>query len=283
MAAARSSRGAEPGSSDARHERHACVRAGGCAIDFVIEMLRQGFGLLDDQQAELRVLLDHTLGLAFYATLIALVIGLPIAYWIASGNSRPRRVGRVVANAGLGLPPVGVGVYYILLAPPPASSYLPFLHGWNGLAPMQAVLSLPIIVALCASAFLGLAPGLREQAQAFGASGWRLALFTLREAKVGVVVAVIVALGAAIGEVGAITIVAFNGGISPLGSLTTEVLYVQYSRGEYGVAYMVSYAIVLVVVLLVLGLLLTIVQQMRGRALPRIAVPRLAVLRGARS
>jgi tungstate transport system permease protein len=243
-----------------RHDAQPAVARRWCAIEYVIEMLRQGFTLVNGRDPSLSMLFDNTVSIAFWATLIALVVGLPIAFWIGSANTKPRRIARTVANAGLGLPPVGVGVYWVLLQPP-SIPYLPHTFGAY-LGQVQAVLSLPIVVALCATAFLRLPSGLVDQARAFGASGWRLAIFMLREAKVGVIAAVIVALGAAIGEVGAITIVASGGGISPTGTMATKILYLA-STGED--PFMVELAIAIVAMLLVLGVVLTIVQQWDGR------------------
>jgi tungstate transport system permease protein len=180
-----------------------------------------------------------------------------------------RRAGRIAANAGLGLPPVGVGVYAFLLLPGSAPWGGQWIGSWNAIILVQTVLGLPIVVALCATAILRLAPGLVEQARAFGASGWRLALFALREAKVGVLAAVILAMASAIGEVGAITIVSSNAGASPTATLAVAVLNdgsrgSGVSRTDF-VAFSVEHTIVILAMLLVLGGLLTVLQQWSGR------------------
>jgi tungstate transport system permease protein len=247
-------------------------------VEYVIEMLRRGFGLIGDDRATVHVLVAHTLQMTLTATVMAVVAGLPVAYWIASRDSAATRAARMLANVGLGLPPVGVGVYWLVAW----HWYPPYLTGYYKLGTVQAVISLPIIVALCAAAFARVPRGLVDQARAFGASGWRLALFKLREAKVGIIAAVIVAIGASIGEVGAITVVAMTGRPGPGGTLSTELLYTSsyYLAGPD--QYLVEYAIVLAGMLLVLGVLLTIVQQSSGRSLRRLLVTRPAIPLGAR-
>jgi ABC-type tungstate transport system substrate-binding protein len=247
----------------------------------VIEVLRQAFGLIGSDGPALRVLIANTLQMAFWSTFLAFVFGMPVAYWIASRDSLARRIGRTLANVGLGLPPVGVGVYWLLLAPP----YPPYIGDltYGRAATVQAVISFPIIVALGATALSGLPGGLVDQARAFGASGWRLAVFRLREAKVGVVAAVIVATGAAIGEVGAITIIFFGGGISPGGTLATQMLYDSATYIGGPDAYLVEHAIVMVAMLLALGLLLTIVQQSGGRSWRDLRPARRATAREVRA
>ena len=74
----------------------------------------------------------------------------------------------------------------------------------------QTILALPYIVALTPAAIQGLPPGLLAQARALGAGRIQLSLLALREAKIGVLAAVIAALGATIAEVGAVVIVGGN-------------------------------------------------------------------------
>jgi tungstate transport system permease protein len=238
-------------------------------------MLRQGFGLLGHDPA-LDDLIANTLRLAIESTAIALLLGLPLAYWLSARATRARGIGRTIANAGLGLPPVGVGVYAFLLLPGTAPWGGYWLGTWNAVILVQTVLALPIVVALCATAFLRLPAGLIDQARAFGASGWRLALFVVREAKVGVISAVILSMASAIGEVGAITIVSSNAAVSPTVTLAVSVLNDQargggVNRTDY-VAFSVEHAIVMLAMLLVLGGLLTIVQQWGTRPRRRLAL-----------
>ena len=74
----------------------------------------------------------------------------------------------------------------------------------------QTLLALPYVVALVPAAIRGLPPGLLEQARALGAGRRQLARLALREAQIGVIAAVIAALGAALSEVAAVIIVGGN-------------------------------------------------------------------------
>jgi tungstate transport system permease protein len=74
----------------------------------------------------------------------------------------------------------------------------------------QSILALPYIVALSAAAVQGLPPGLVGQARRLGAARWQLAVLALREARIGVLAAVIAALGTALSEVAAVSILGGN-------------------------------------------------------------------------
>jgi tungstate transport system permease protein len=224
-------------------------------------MLRQGWTLLWVDPT-LPSLIRNTLRLAVESTAIALFLGLPLAYWLATGSSRVCRSGRILANAGIGLPPVGVGVYVLLLLGFNAWSGPWLEQPWNGMVLVQTIIGLPIVVALATAAILRLPDGLIEQARAFGAGGWRLFAFTLREARVGILTAVIVALGSAIGEVGAVTVL-----VDPSNSQATLAMRIlnDESQGAFlTTAPQVEHSIVILAMLLVLGVVLTIVQQSRG-------------------
>jgi tungstate transport system permease protein len=228
-------------------------------------MIEQGWRLLWSDPT-LPSLIRNTLRLAFETTAIALVLGLPLAYSLATGSSRARRAGRTLANAGVGLPPVGVGVYVLLLLGFNSRSGPWLEHPWNGMVLVQTIIAVPIVVALATAAILRLPGGLVEQAQAFGAGGRRLFVFTLREARVGIIAAIVVALGSAIGEVGAVTVLVDPS--NPNATLAMRVLNDE-SQGAFSTtAHQVEHSMVILAMLLALGLVLTIVQQsggMRGR------------------
>ena len=225
---------------------------------YVIEMIREGWNLIP-YDPDLKGETIRTLRLAFESTAIALLLGAAPAYLVGIRASRPARWGLTIANAGLGVPAVGVGVFLFLLLP----GHTPWGGNWYGMNAMilgQTVLALPIVVALGAAAVRGRPDGLLDQARAFGASGWRLAIFAFREAKVGVLTAVILALGSAIAEVGAVTILGGNSeGVTT--TLSSEILNEVAGGGFASDAGAVEHAIVVLGLMLVLAVILTVVQQ----------------------
>jgi tungstate transport system permease protein len=152
-----------------------------------------------------------TIQVAVIATASAAIIGLPIALAIGLGSFRGRRTLQILANASLGLPPVVAGFFLFLLFVPQGP--LGALHlniTRRGVFVAQTVLALPYVVALSAAAIQGLAPGLLGQARVLGAGRRQLSQLALREARIGVIAAMIAALGTSLSEVGAIVIVGGN-------------------------------------------------------------------------
>ena len=180
-------------------------------MTYVWDQIRGAVPLIVHGDPYIMGLLWLTIRVALVSTLAALVMGLPIGVALGIGRFRGRRTLQVLANASLALPSVVVGVVMLLLLiRPGAFGSLHLAFTLRGVYIVQTVLALPYVIALTPAAIQGLAPGLLDQARALGAGRLQVAVFALREAKIGVLAAVIAALGATISEVGAVVIVGGN-------------------------------------------------------------------------
>jgi tungstate transport system permease protein len=231
-------------------------------MHYLYEQLRGAIPLIAHGNPYIFDLLWATVRVALISTSIALVIGLPIGVALGLGQFRGRRALQLLANASLALPPVVVGIAVLLLVlPEGVLGGLRIEFTLRAVYIAQAVLALPYIVALTPAAIQGLPPGLLRQARAFDAGRIQLGLLALREARVGVIAAVIAALGATISEVGAVIIVGgnFQGHDETLASSLLEQF--NYTAHE---PYEVAIALVLLALLLVLVAALTVLQQRSG-------------------
>jgi tungstate transport system permease protein len=229
---------------------------------YLWDQLRGAIPLIAHGNPYIMGLLWVTLRVAFVSTAAALVIGLPIGLALGLGRFRGRRTLQILANASLALPSVVVGIAVLLfLLPQGAFGSLRIEFTLTAVYIAQAVLALPYIVALTPAAIQGLPPGLLDQARAFEAGRIQLGLFALREAKIGVIAAVIAALGATIAEVGAVVIVGgnFQGSDETLASALLE----QFNYTAHD-PYATAIALVLLAVILVLIGTLTLIQQRTG-------------------
>lgn len=220
--------------------------------------LKDAADLLAHPDEALLNVLKVTLQVALWSTLVALAIGLPVGVALALGRFRGRRGLLAFANAGLGLPPVVVGLVLALLFFRQAPlGGLNLIYTVNGVIVAQTVLALPVVIALTAAAVHAVPGTLLDQAQALGASGFRVWALALREARVGVFAAGIAALGSALSEVGAVVLVGGNiqGSTQTLASATL----LQVSAGEYGRA--MALGIILLGLILIIAGALTVAQQ----------------------
>jgi tungstate transport system permease protein len=224
--------------------------------------LREAVSLIANGDPYLFSLLWVTLRVAAVSTVCGLVIGLPIGLTIGLGRFRGRRALQILANASMGLPPVVVGVVVLLLLlPMGAFGSLRIEFTIRGLYVVQTILALPYIVALTPAAIQALPGGLLAQARALGASRIQLAGLALREARIGVLAAIIAAAGSTISEVGAVIIVGgdFQGKDQTLaGALLLQFADTTNDPQETAIALML-----LCLILLLLGGL-TVLQQSSG-------------------
>src|SRR5919112_4661719 len=84
-------------------------------MDFIADGISQAFDLLVRGDHDILVVVGTTLRVALWSTVFALAIGLPLGLALGLGRFRGRRAGLALANAGMGLPPVVVGLVVALL------------------------------------------------------------------------------------------------------------------------------------------------------------------------
>jgi tungstate transport system permease protein len=234
------------------------------AASFLLDGLRQAIELIVSGDHDILVVVGTTLRLAFWSTLLALALGLPLGLALGLGRFRGRRAGLALANAGMGLPPVVVGlVVALLLFRGAPLGELNLLYTFNGMVAAQTLLALPLVAALTAAAVQALPGGLLEQARAFGASRAQVSVLALREARVGVLAATIAAMGSAFAEVGAIVLV--GGNLEGETQTLASAVLVRVSAGEYGRA--IALGAILLGLILILAAGLTLAQQHERRAL----------------
>ncbi len=231
-------------------------------MSFFLDGLHEAWHLITSGDPYLWHLVWVTLKVAFVSTVVGCVIGLPIGLALGLGRFRGRGSAMTFANAGLGLPPVVVGLVLALLMFPAAPlGRFHLLFTLRGVYVAQTVLALPVIIALTASAVSDLPPGLLAQARAYGASRLQLATLAVREARIGIMAAVIVAVGSALSEVGAVVLV--GGNIEGYDQTLASAALEQVDAGHFSEG--VAIGILLLGLILVVTALLTVMQHGRLR------------------
>ena len=200
----------------------------------------------------------RTLVVCSVALGISLAIGLPIG--IALGRSRFAGRGALVSlvNAGMGAPPVVVGLLVVILfARNGPFGGIGWLFSTDAMVFAQVLIALPLVIGITLAAVGALDEDWELQVQTLGIPGpWRLWLL-LREIRMGLLAAVIAALGGILSEVGANMQV--GGNLEGETRVLTTAILMYTQMGEYEVA--LGLAAQLLGITLVLAALLTFVQQ----------------------
>lgn len=216
--------------------------------------------LLSGDREVLEVIL-RTLHVSGTATFIGVFIGIPLGTFLALVTFPGRRFFISLVNVGMGLPPVVVGLWVVLtLSRYGPLGQLGLLYTPTAMIIAQVIVAVPIIAGFTITAIQSLNPKIHLQILALGASRLQLLRLLLREARLGLLAAVIAGFGRAMAEVGASLMVGGNLKGSTMVLTTATVLSV--NKGSYEMATALS----IILLLLAFGVtaLLTVGQQ-RGR------------------
>jgi tungstate transport system permease protein len=232
-------------------------------MDLLLGGIARAFTMLLSGDQEILRVTWLSLAVSGTATAICLLVGVPLGTMLALARFPGRGPLVALVNAGMGLPPVVVGliVSMMLWRTGPLGN-LRLLYTPAAIVIAQCVIALPIVIGLTIAAIQQLNPKLRLQILALGASRPQMLWLLLREARLPLIAAVIAGFGAVISEVGASIMV--GGNIPGYTRVLTTATILEVSKGEFADAMALS--VVLLLLVYGVSMLLTWVQQ-RGRPL----------------
>lgn len=167
------------------------------------------------------------------ATLISLLIGLPIGTWMALSRFRTRRLVLSTVNTGMALPPVVVGLFVaLLLWRSGILGGLGLMYTPGAMVIAEVIIATPIVIGLTVAGLGQLDPRLEAQLLGLGASRWQSIWWMWREARLPLLAAVMAAFGSVISEVGAAMMV--GGNIAHQTRVLTTAIVLETGRGEFG-------------------------------------------------
>jgi molybdate transport system permease protein len=184
-----------------------------------------------------------TLRLAVWTTLILLLLGLPLAYWLVTTRWRGRAVVEALVTLPLVLPPTVLG-FYVLLATGPRSGLgraveavtgrtIPFT--FTGIVIASVLFNLPFAVRPFAAALAGVSPRLIEASWCLGVS--KVGTFMrvmLPLAWPGVLAGMVLTFAHAMGEFGVVLMV--GGAIPGVTKTISIAIYDDVQAMDYAAA-----------------------------------------------
>ena len=169
------------------------------------------------------------------AILLSTLVGVPLGAWLGLTRSPVRGVLSVLVYTGMGLPPVVVGlVVYLLLSRSGPLAFLEWLFTPSAMVLAQVILALPLVTGITMSSVAAVPAELFSQVRSLGASKWQTRWAVVREARIGVFLAVAVAFGRSISEVGAVMMV--GGNIHNHTRVLTTAIVLETGNGRFGLA-----------------------------------------------
>ena len=185
-----------------------------------------------------------TLRLAATTTIILLIVGTPIAWWLANTRSRLRSTIEAIIALPLVLPPTVLGFYLLLAFSPDgpvgkavAALGLPSLaFSFTGLVLGSVIYSMPFVVQPLQNSFVSLGKRPLEVAATLGASAIdRFISVVLPLSKMGYLTAAVLGFAHTLGEFGVVLMI--GGNIPGQTQVLSIAIYDHVEALEYGQAH----------------------------------------------
>lgn len=185
--------------------------------------------------ADLFEIVALSLRVSLSATVLALIIGLPIGALVAVSQFSGRGVVLVLMNALMGLPPVVVGLLvYLQLSRSGPLGFLGLLYTPTAMIIAQTILITPIVTALSRQVLEDLHTEYAEQFRSLCLSRAQVIAALLWDARYSLLTVALAGFGRAVAEVGAVMIV--GGNIDHLTRVMTTAIALETSKGELALA-----------------------------------------------
>jgi tungstate transport system permease protein len=180
-------------------------------MDFIFQGFLSAIRLLFSGDPETYSAVAATVQVSSYSMAVSLLIGIPAGFLLGYTDFPLKKQLRLIVDTLLALPTVFVGllVYAFLTRKGPLGD-MGLLFTLPGIAIGQAILALPIVMALTAAAVENLDRNLRVMLISLGANRAQLLVSSLWESRFGVLAAAVTAYGRVLTEVGVSMMVGGN-------------------------------------------------------------------------
>ncbi len=214
-------------------------------MDFLIDSFRSAIVLLWSLDPELYFIIFVSLKVSLASTLLASLLGVPAGFLIAFKEFRGKRVVLTVLNSLLAMPTVVVGLLvYAFISRRGILGILDLLYTQPAIVLGQIILVFPIVATLTLAAVSQIDTRYRKTAMTLGATPFQAALVVFREARFGVIAAIITSFGRVIAEVGISMML--GGNAKGYTRTMTTAMALEYDKGEFILAVALGVALLLI-------------------------------------
>ncbi len=227
-------------------------------MDLLFTGTKHAFWLLLSGDPEVWRITWLSLQISASATLMSLLLGIPLGTILALNQFLGRRFVISLVNTGMSLPPVVVGLFVtIFLWRSGPLGFLRLLYTPGAMVIAQVIIAAPIVTGLTLAAIQQLNPKLRLQILALGASRVQLVWLLLREARLPLLAAIMAGFGGVISEIGASMMV--GGNILGHTRVLTTATVMETAKGNFDIA--IALSVILLLLIFGVNAILTYTQQ----------------------
>lgn len=204
-------------------------------MDFLFDSFFSALALIWTRDSDVFAIVGVSLKVSTSSTILASLMGVPLGFIIAFESFPGRRMIITCLNTLLALPTVVIGLFvYAFIARQGPLGSLDLLYTQKAIIIGQTILILPLVTALIIAAISRIDERYRKTAMTLGANRLQTAWVILREARFGIVAAVIAAYGRVISEVGISMML--GGNARGFTRTMTTAMALEYDKGEFTLA-----------------------------------------------
>jgi tungstate transport system permease protein len=230
-------------------------------MNFFTDSLFSALTLMRDFDPELMEIVGVSLKVSLSSTLLAACLGIPLGFAVGIREFPGKRTVVTLLNTLLALPTVVIALFvYSFISRRGILGALDLLYTPKAIIIGQVLLILPVVATFTLSAISRIDARYRQTAMTLGATRFQTALVILREARFGIMAAVVAAFGRVISEIGISMML--GGNARGFTRTMTTAMALEYDKGEFVLA--VALGLVLMSISLLVNVILNLFQG-RGK------------------
>lgn len=227
-------------------------------MDLIWQGMREALRLILSGDAEILGITLLSLKISGSATLLSLVLGIPLGMLLALTRFPGHNFLMALINTGMGLPPVVAGLFvWISLWRSGPFGFLELLYTPAAMVIAQIIIAFPIVAGLTMAAFQTLNPKLKLQLLGIGASRPQFLWLLCKEAKLPLLAAIMAGFGGVMSEVGASMMV--GGNLRGETRVLTTATVLEAGKGNFETA--IALGLILLGLSFAVNFILTHIQQ----------------------
>ncbi|SDK88064.1 tungstate transport system permease protein [Maridesulfovibrio ferrireducens] len=231
-------------------------------MDFIVNGFFQAFLLLFGGDPETYSAIFTTLSVSTISISASLIIGAPLGFMLGYHDFYGKKFLRTVVDSLLSFPTVVIGLLvYALLSHRGPLGDMELLFTIPGIAFGQALLGLPIVIAMMATAVENLDQRLKNTLLTLGAGRSHILRTTLWEARYSLVLAAAAAYGRIVSEIGISMMV--GGNIKWHTRTITTAIALETGKGEFAMG--IALGIVLMIVAFAVNFSMSGIKKRAGK------------------
>ena len=224
--------------------------------------LEKAVNLIFTGNAELLDILSVTARMSLSASLISLLLGVPLGIWLGSTRFPGKNALVVVNRTLMGMPPVVCGlIFYLLFSGVGPFREAKLLFTVKIMILAQVVLITPIVAGNMESYVDAVSPSVRETAVGLGLTRWKAFLLLCNECVYQIFSVFLLAFARSIAEVGAVSMV--GGAIAWKTNVMTTAIMEYTNKGNFSMG--IALGLILMALSLLVNILLSAIQRRVSR------------------